>query len=220
MRGETLLGEGLVFGAGAAVVGVRVDGDATARGEESGDLYVLGIHQFDEVFHDFVDAILMEIPMVAETEQVQFQTLALDHPHVRNITDPDLGKVRLSRDRTQAREFRAVEPHPIVVALVLVDERLQNLRSVVTFIFSLLSEGLKALQFSSFRHNMIAIYSTEKSYLAPKETLFAPPIQEYTHEYSRIRQQGLYLINFEWIVRNIIVVGVNSLMCLHLSDNP
>ena len=152
VRGETPLGEGLVFGAGTAVVGIWVDGNASARGEETGDLYVLGIHQLDEVLHNLVDAVLVEIPMIPEAEKVQLQTLALDHPHVRNITDPDLGEVRLSRDRAQARELRAVEPHPVVVVLMLVDERLQNLRSIVTFIFSLLSEGLKALQFSSFRH--------------------------------------------------------------------
>ena len=154
MRGETLLGEGLVLGAGASVVGVRVDGDATAWGEEAGDFYVLGIHQLNKILHDLVDAILVEIPVVAKTEQVQFQALALDHPHVWNITDPYLCEVRLPRDRAQARELRAVEPHPVVIALMLVDERLQNLRSVVTFIFSLLSEGLKALQFSSFCHNI------------------------------------------------------------------
>ncbi len=154
VRRETLLGEGLVLGARTAVVGVRIDGDAAARGEEAGDLYVFGIHQLDEILHNLVDAILVEVSVVAETEQIQLQALALDHPHVRNITDPDLGEVRLPRDRTQARELRAVEPHPVIVALMLVDECLQNLRSIVTFIFSLLSEGLKALQFSSFCHNM------------------------------------------------------------------
>ncbi len=152
MRGEALLGEGLVLGAGTAVVGVRVDGDAAARGEEAGDLYVLGVHQLDEILHYLVDAILVEIPVVAKAEQIQFQALALHHPDVRNITDPDLREVRLPRDRTQACELRTVEPYPVVVALMLVDERLQNLRSVVTFIFSLLAEGLQALQFSSFCH--------------------------------------------------------------------
>lgn len=152
VRGEALLCEGLVLGAGAAVVGVRVDGDAAARGEEACDLYVLGIHQLDEILHYLVDAILVEIPVVAKAEQIQFQALALHHPDVRNITDPDLREVRLPRDRAQARELRAVEPYPVIVILMLVDERLQNLRSVVTFIFSLLAEGLQALQFSSFCH--------------------------------------------------------------------
>ena len=152
VRGEALLCEGLVLGAGAAVVGVRVDGDATTWSEEAGDLYVLGIHQLDEVLHYLVDAVLVEITVVAEAEQIQFQALALNHPDVRNITDPDLREVRLPSDRTQARELRAVEPHPVIVALMLVDECLQNLRSVVTFIFSLLAEGLQPLQFSSFCH--------------------------------------------------------------------
>ena len=152
VRGEALLGEGLVLGAGTAVVGVRVDGDAAARSEEAGDLYVLGVHQLDEILHDLVDAVLVEIPMIPKTEQIQFQALALNHPDVRNITDPDLREVRLPRDRTQARELRAVEPHPVVVVLMLVNECLQNLRSVVTFIFSLLAEGLQPLQFSSFCH--------------------------------------------------------------------
>ena len=152
--GETPLGECLVLGAGAAVVRIRVDGDAAAGCEEPCDLYVLGIHQLDEILHNLVDAVLVEIPVIPEAEQIQFQTLALYHPHIRNITDPDLGEVRLPRYRTQARELRAVEPHPIVVALMLVDKRLQNLWSIVTFIFSLLSEGLKTLKFSSFRHNI------------------------------------------------------------------
>ena len=152
MRGEALLGEGLVLGAGTTVVGVRVDGDASARGEEAGNLYVFWIHQFDEVLHYLVDTVLVEITVVAEAEQIQFQALALNHPDVRNITDPDLREVRLPRDRAQARELRAVEPYPVIVILMLVDERLQNLRSVVTFIFSLLAEGLQALQFSSFCH--------------------------------------------------------------------
>ena len=152
VRGEALLGEGLVLCAGAAIVGVRVDGDATARGEEAGDLYVLGIHQLYEVLHYLVDTILVEIPVIPKTEQIQFQALALNHPDVRNIADPDLREVRLPRDRAQARELRTVEPHPVVVALMLVDERLQDLRSVVSFVFSLLAEGLQTLQFSSFCH--------------------------------------------------------------------
>ena len=51
-----------------AVVCVRIDGQTTARRKLAPYLDVLRIHQLDEVFHDDIDAIFMEIPMVTETK--------------------------------------------------------------------------------------------------------------------------------------------------------
>ena len=150
MRGETLLGEALPFGAGTAVVGVRVYGNAAARGEETGDLDVFRVHQADQVLHDFVHAVFVEIAVVPETEKIEFQALALDHPAVRDIADADFSKIRLPGNRAKAGEFRAIETYPVIVLRMLVLEGFKYLRSIVHFIICLVSEGLQALKFSSF----------------------------------------------------------------------
>ena len=51
-----------------AVVCVWIDGQTTARRKLAPYLDVLRIHQLDEIFHDDIDAIFMEIPMVTETK--------------------------------------------------------------------------------------------------------------------------------------------------------
>ena len=66
MRGEA--GPGNLFPARirAAVVGVGMDGNAAARREFTPDLDILRIHELDEVLHDDVHAILVEIAVIAE----------------------------------------------------------------------------------------------------------------------------------------------------------
>ena len=51
-----------------AIVCVWVDGQTTARRKLAPYLDVLRIHQLDEVFHDDVDAVLVKVPMIAETK--------------------------------------------------------------------------------------------------------------------------------------------------------
>ena len=53
-----------------AVVCVWIDGQTTARRKLAPYLDVLRIHQLNEVFHDDVDAILVKVPMIAETKEV------------------------------------------------------------------------------------------------------------------------------------------------------
>ena len=53
---------------------------------------VLGIHQTDEVFHYNIDAILVESAVIAETEEIELQTLALHHFHIGNVADADFRK--------------------------------------------------------------------------------------------------------------------------------
>lgn len=135
--GETMFGQFLVLGARTAVVGVRVDGDAATWGEEAGDLDVFGIHQFDEVLHDDVYTVLVEVSVVSEAEKIELETLTLNHLDVRDIADAELCKVRLPGYRTESGELRAVETHPVVIALMLVFECLQYLRCVVHSVFGL-----------------------------------------------------------------------------------
>ena len=51
-----------------AVVCVWIDGQTTARRKLAPYLDVLRIHQLDEVFHDDIDAVLVKVPVIAETK--------------------------------------------------------------------------------------------------------------------------------------------------------
>ena len=103
---QTLLSHLFVFGAWTAVVGEGVDADAATRGEEAGDLDVLGVHESHEVFHDDVDAVLVEVAVIAEGEEVKLEALRLDHPVGRNIGNLDFRKVGLTGNRAQRRVWK------------------------------------------------------------------------------------------------------------------
>ena len=139
--GETLLGECLIVSSRAPVIGIRMDGYATSGSEQSENFDVLGIHQLDQVIEDDIDAILMETAMVAETEEVELQALALHHPDVGNIADPDLGEVRLPGNRAKCRELRAVEPDPVIPAGMHILKSLQHFRSVIHLVTGLVTKG-------------------------------------------------------------------------------
>ena len=62
----------------------------------------------------------MEVTVIAEAEEIKFQALAFHHLLVGQITDADLGKVRLSRNRTQACELRTIETYPVIILRMLV----------------------------------------------------------------------------------------------------
>ena len=67
---KPLFGQLFIFSARPAVVAVRVNADAAARSENTGYFDIFGVHQADKVFHDDVDAILMEGSVIAEAEQI------------------------------------------------------------------------------------------------------------------------------------------------------
>ena len=90
----------------------------------------------------------MEIAVVAEAKQVKLQALALHHSHVGDVTDADFRKIGLPGDGAETGELGAVELHPIVVVLMLVDEGLQHLGRIIHPVFSFLSERLQSLFFS------------------------------------------------------------------------
>ena len=149
---QALLSQLLILGTWAAVVGIGINTDATTRGEEPDDLYILGIHQTDEILHDDIDAVLVEITMIAETEKIQLQTLRLHHPLTRNIHDLDLCKIRLTRDGTKRCKLGTVELNPIIVLRMLVLESLQNLRRIVHLILGLPPQRLQPLTLSFCIH--------------------------------------------------------------------
>ena len=148
MVGETLECNLFPAGAGLAVVAVRVDRDAAARRKFAPDLNVLRFHQADEVLHDDVYAVLMEIAVVAEAEQIQLERLALYHALAGHIGDIDSSKVRLAGHRAQAGELRAVELDKIVIVRMLVRESLQHFGRIVRGILVLLAaQQSDAVQF-------------------------------------------------------------------------
>ena len=51
-----------------AVVCVWIDGQTTTRRKLAPYLDVLRIHQLQKVFHDDVDAVLVKVPVIAETK--------------------------------------------------------------------------------------------------------------------------------------------------------
>ena len=64
---EAMLGKLLIFCALAAIVGEGVDADAATRGEDARHLDIFRVHEADEVLHDDVDAVFVEVAVVAET---------------------------------------------------------------------------------------------------------------------------------------------------------
>ena len=91
----------------------------------------------NEVFHYDVHAILVESTMIAEAEQVEFQTLALYHLYVRNIADANLCEIWLTRNRAERCKLRAVETNPVIIARMLVHESLEHLWRIIHSICSL-----------------------------------------------------------------------------------
>ena len=104
MSSESLLCQFLVFGAWLAIVGIRPDTDAATRSKDACYLNVFRVHQFDEILHDDVYAVFMEIAMIAETEEIKFQTLALYHLYVRNIADANLCEIWFLCKQYSAKE--------------------------------------------------------------------------------------------------------------------
>ena len=53
-----------------AIVGEGLDGDATTGIEQADDLQILRVHQLDQVLHNDVDTVLVEVTVVAEAEEI------------------------------------------------------------------------------------------------------------------------------------------------------
>ena len=142
---KALVSQLLVLGAFAAVVGIGVDADAATGHEKAGNLDVFGIHEVDEVFEDDVNAILVEVAMVAETMEIEFQALAFNHALVGNVTDAEFGEVGLSCNRTKGCELGTVETHPIVVVGVLVFKSFKDTGVVVVLVLGWVTQLLETL---------------------------------------------------------------------------
>ena len=113
------------------VVGEGLDGDAATRIEQADDLKIFWIHKFDQVLHDDVNAVLVEIAMVAEAEEIEFQALALHHQRARDVVDNKVSEVGLTCLGAQGGELGTIQSHEVLVLRMLVFKRLQHLRRIV-----------------------------------------------------------------------------------------
>ena len=145
---EPVLCKLLVFCSWTTIVSVWIDADTATWGEDTRHLNIFRIHETDKVLHNDIDAILMEVAMITEREEIEFQALALHHSHVWHILYLYLCKVRLSGNRTERSEFRTVEQYPVVILRMLVLKALKHLRSIVLTIFSLLTKRLEVIIFA------------------------------------------------------------------------
>ena len=116
---------------GIAVIGEGLDRDAATGIKQADDLQIFWIHQLDQVLHNDVDAVLVEIAVVAETEEVEFQALALHHQRARDVINNKVSEVGLTRLGAQRGKLGAIQSHKVVVLRMFVLKRLQHLGRIV-----------------------------------------------------------------------------------------
>lgn len=138
---------------GVAVVGKRMDGDAAAGRELAQHLYIAGIHERNQVFHDYIDTVFVKVTVVSEAEKIKLQTFALDHFLRRDIADDDARKVGLTGLGAKGGELGTEQSHKIIFFGMFVIEGLEQRRVVVGGIFCARgSEELKTVKFVLVSH--------------------------------------------------------------------
>ena len=137
------------------IIGEGIDRDTASGHEVTRYFEVLRIHQSDQILHDDIDAILVEVAMVAKREEVEFQAFALHHFFARDITNVEVSEIRLAGLRAQSGKLGTVECHQILVLGVFVGEGLQHAWIVlIRVLYVLISQQGYALQFVVCSHTL------------------------------------------------------------------
>ena len=138
-----------------AMVAVGIDGEAAAGKEFAPDFDVAGMEEVDQVVHDDIDAVFMEVTVIAEAEEVEFQGFAFYHEISGDVGDVDGGKIGLPCFGAQAGEFRTVEFDKIVAVFVFIGNSFQIVGVIVIFVAGVLiaQEG-QLIQSFSFFHGL------------------------------------------------------------------
>ena len=123
---------------GIAIVGKGLDRDAATGIEQAYDFQIFGIHQLDQVLHDDVDTVLMEVPVITEAEEIEFQALALHHQGTRNIIDDDMSEVGLTSLGAQRGKLGTIQSDKVLVLRMFVLKRLQHLGGIIIAILRVL----------------------------------------------------------------------------------
>ena len=85
VRDKSLFGSLLILRTLTTIVSVRIDTDSPTRSEDSCHLNILRIHEFNEVLHDSIHTVFMEITMITEAKKIEFKTLTLNHSLARDV---------------------------------------------------------------------------------------------------------------------------------------
>lgn len=149
----------LILRTGTTVVAVWIYADASTRREKACYLDVTGIHKSNKVVHDDVDTIFMKRAMIAETEKIEFETLALYHLHIGNIIYLYGGKIGLPGNGTKTGKLGTIETHPIIAPGMFVGKCLQDLRSIVVRIFGFLPQQREVFGLTAFSGHIYFFFS-------------------------------------------------------------
>ena len=71
------------------------------------------------------------LAMIPETEKIQLKRFAFYHLYIRDVRYRNRGKIRLPRNRAQARELRTVKFYKIIIVRMLVIKSLKHFRSII-----------------------------------------------------------------------------------------
>lgn len=145
---QALTGHFLILSARAAIVCIRIDADAATGQEEPQHLNILGIHEANKVFHNDIDAVLMEVTVIAEGKEVKLEALRLNHALVGHIHNLYLSEVGLAGDGTQRGKLRTIELYPVVVLTMLILKSFEQRRIVIGGILCLSSQQLQVFVIS------------------------------------------------------------------------
>ena len=133
---------------GITIVGEGFDGDAATRIEQADDLQIFGIHQLDQILHNDVDTVLVEVAMVAEAEEIKLEALALHHQRSWDIINDNVSEIRLACLGAQRGELGTIQSHQVFVLRMFILKHFQHLgRIIVAVLCVLVAQQRDTFQF-------------------------------------------------------------------------
>ena len=137
------------------MVAVGIDGEAAAGEEFAPDFDVSGMEEVDQVVHDDIYAVFMEVAVIAEAEEVELQGFAFYHEISGNVGDVDGGKIGLPCLRAETGKFGTIKFDEIVAVFVFIGNSFQIVGVIVVFVAGVLiaQEG-QLIQSFSFVHGL------------------------------------------------------------------
>ena len=145
MTKQAEAGEVAPFGAGDAVVAIGVNGEAASGEKFTPHFDVPGTEQLDQIGHDDIDAVFVEVAVVPEAEEVEFQRFTFYHVLVRDIGNINGSEIRLAGFRAQAGKFGAIEFDEIIPVCMFIGNPFQQSRIVIVGILGILAAQLLQL---------------------------------------------------------------------------
>lgn len=137
------------------MVAVGVDGEAAAGEEFAPDFDVPGMEEVDQVVHDDIYAVFMEVTVIAEAEEVELQGFTFYHEISGDVGDVDGGKIGLPCLRAETGKFGTIEFDEIVAVFVFIGNSFQIVGVIVVFVAGvLIAQKGQLIQSFSFFHGL------------------------------------------------------------------